>query len=131
MFTNISGRNLLKAFAAAMLVTTASVVGIGTAHAAGNVIHGAVLYQRCQQCHSIQDNHAGPRHKGVFGRVAGTQPGYDYSDSLRKSGIVWNEDTLDKWLTNPSGFVRGVNMFFHLPNPKDRADVIEFLKEKA
>jgi cytochrome c len=131
MFANISGRCFMKAFAAAMLVTTASVVGIGTAHAAGDVVRGAVLYQRCQQCHSIRDNHAGPRHKGVFGRVAGTQPGYNYSDALRKSGIVWNEGTLDKWLTNPAGFVRGVNMFFHLPNPKDRADVIEYLKEKA
>jgi cytochrome c len=131
MFANISGRNFMKAFVATVLSTTGSTVGIGNARAAGDPVRGAVLYQRCQQCHSIQDNHAGPRHKGVFGRVAGTQPGYDYSDALRKSGIVWNEHTLDKWLTNPPGFVRGVNMLFHLPNPKDRADVIEFLKEKA
>ena len=131
MFAKRISNSLTKACAATMLVAAISAVGIGTARAAGDVIRGAVLYQRCQQCHSIQDNHAGPRHKGVFGRVAGTQPGYAYSDALRKSGIVWNENTLDKWLTNPPGFVRGVNMFFHLPNPKDRADVIEFLKEKA
>jgi cytochrome c len=131
VFAHISGGNSMTALAAIILVAAVSAVGIGTAHAAGDVVHGAVLYQRCQQCHSIQDNHAGPRHKGVFGRVAGTQPGYAYSDALRKSGIVWNEDTLDKWLTNPPGLVPGVYMLFHLPNPKDRADVIEFLKEKA
>jgi cytochrome c len=131
MFPNRISNSLINALAATMLVTAVSAVGIGTAQAAGDVVRGAVLYQRCQQCHSIADNHAGPRHRGVFGRAAGTQPGYAYSDALRKSGVVWNEDTLDRWLTNPPGFVPGVNMLFHLTNPKDRADVIEFLKERA
>jgi cytochrome c len=101
------------------------------AFAAGNVAHGEVLYQRCQQCHSIEQNRVGPRHKGVFGRVAGTQPGYEYSMALKRSGIVWNEDTLDRWLTNPQTFIPGVSMFYQLGDPQDRADVIEFLKEKA
>jgi len=117
---------------------TICAVGVATAlttssaaFAAGDAAHGEVLYQRCQQCHSIEENRFGPRHKGVFGRVAGTQPGYAYSGALKRSGIVWNVDTLNRWLTNPQTFIPGVNMFYHLENPHDRADVIEFLKEKA
>jgi cytochrome c len=108
----------------------AAMTACGPVYAA-DAAHGEVLYQGCQDCHSIEDNGVGPRHKGVFGRVAGTQPGYSYSPALKQSGVVWNEETLDKWLTNPQGFIPGVKMFYHLARPEDRADVIEFLKEKA
>ena len=49
----------------------------------------------------------------------------------KHSGIVWDEETLDKWLTDPQAFVPGAKMFYHLDNPQDRADVIAFLKERA
>ena len=39
--------------------------------------------------------------------------------------------SLDKWLTDPQAFIPGSKMFYHLDNPKDRADVIAFLKERA
>ena len=45
--------------------------------------------------------------------------------------IVWNEETLDKWLTDPQAVAPGAKMFFHLDNPQDRADVIAYLKERA
>ena len=51
--------------------------------------------------------------------------------ACKNSGIVWNEATLDKWLTNPQGLVPGAKMFYHLADPADRADVIAFLREKA
>ena len=73
----------------------------------------------------------GPSHRGVFGRKAGSLPDYDYSDALKSANIVWNEETLDKWLTNPQSFVPGVKMFFHLDSAQDRADVIAYLKERA
>jgi len=96
-----------------------------------DVAHGEALYQGCQDCHSLHENGVGPRHEGVFGRLAGTQPGYSYSHALKQSGITWNETTLDKWLTNPQALVHGVKMFYRLASAQDRADVIEFLKEKA
>jgi cytochrome c len=119
---------LLARFAA---VGVALAVTTGGAHAAGDAIRGKALYEGCQDCHSMQENGVGPRHKGVFGRTAGTQPGYAYSNALKQSGVVWNETTLDKWLTNPQGFIPGVKMFYHLAKPQDRADVIEFLKDNA
>ena len=99
--------------------------------AAGDAERGEQLYEGCQDCHSLDNNDIGPRHRGVFGRKAGTVPGYDYSDALRNSGIVWNEETLDRWLTDPQAFVTGAKMFYHLPNAQDRADVIAFLRDKA
>ncbi|MGO9134969.1 MAG: c-type cytochrome [Methylovirgula sp.] len=112
-------------YLATMLLTT------GVAHAAGDATRGEQIYQSCQDCHSLDENEVGPKHRGVFGRDAGTVPGYNYSLALKNSKIVWNEMTLDQWLTDPQAFVPGSKMAFHLSSAKDRADVIEYLKEKA
>ena len=104
---------------------------VSAAKAAGDADHGEALYQGCQDCHSLDKNDVGPKHRGVFGRKAGSVADYEYSDAVRNSGVVWNETTLDKWLTDPQAFIPGAKMFYHLDNPKDRADVIAFLKERA
>jgi len=70
-------------------------------------------------------------HKGVVGRKAGSVPDYDYSPDLKNSGIVWTEDNLDKWLAGPQAMVAETKMFFDVPDPQDRADIIAFLKERA
>jgi cytochrome c len=93
--------------------------------------HGEALYEACQDCHSLDKNDVGPRHRGVFGRKAASLPDYDYSDALKSANITWNEETLDKWLTDPQAVAPGAKMFFHLENPQDRADVIAYLKERA
>lgn len=116
----------MKPFVLALMASLA----ISNAHAA-DVAHGEALYEGCQDCHSLDKNDVGPKHRGVFGRKAGSVPDYDYSDELKNSGLVWNETTLDKWLTNPQGLVPGAKMFYHLADPADRADVIAFLREKA
>jgi cytochrome c len=98
---------------------------------AGNAARGETLYEACQDCHSLDKNDVGPRHRGVFGRKAASLPDYDYSDALKSANIVWNEETLDRWLTDPQAVAPGAKMFFHLDNPQDRADVIAYLKERA
>ena len=109
-------------------------LAVGTAQAgeipAGDASRGETLYSaRCGACHSIEDNGAGPRHRGLIGRRAGTQSGFDYSEALRKSGIVWNETMLDRWLTDPSALVPGNKMVVQLaPEAADRADLIAYLK---
>jgi len=99
--------------------------------AAGDAAHGETVYQGCQDCHSLDSNDVGPRHRGVFGRKAGSLSDYSYSPALKASGLTWDEDTLEKWLTDPQKLVPGAKMFFHLDNAQDRADVIEYLKERA
>ena len=96
----------------------------------GDPVHGKTLYQACMGCHSLDEDDVGPRHRGVVGRVAGTVPGYAYSRALKSSHIVWDRDNLDRWLTSPQALVPGAKMFFAMPNPQDRADVIAYLAEQ-
>lgn len=93
---------------------------------------GKQLYESvCVGCHSMEENRAGPAHRGVFGRKAGLAAGYDYSPSVRRSKVVWNEKTLDRWLANPEGFIPGQKMGISVSAAKDRADLIEYLREES
>ena len=86
-----------------------------------------MVYERCGACHSPDVDRIGPHHRGVFGRQAGTVPGFDSSERLRQSRIVWDERTLDLWLTDPQALVPGAAMFFQLDDPAERADAIAYL----
>ena len=91
----------------------------------------AVFEKRCTGCHALNQNREGPRLLGVYGRTAGSVEGFDYSVSLRDSHIVWNDATLERWLTDTDGLVPGNNMDFHVAKPDERADVIRFLREQS
>lgn len=96
---------------------------------AQDAARGKMLYEsRCIACHSVDDNRVGPAHKGVFGRKVGSAKDYDYSDALRQSTTVWNERTLDAWLTNPEVAIPGQKMGFSVIEAPDRMDLIAFLR---
>jgi len=97
---------------------------------AADPAHGKVLYQACAACHSIDDNDIGPKHRGVVGRPAGSIEDYAYSAALKKSGLTWDEITLDRWLINPSALVPGTKMFFKIDDAQSRADIIAYLKQQ-
>jgi cytochrome c len=96
----------------------------------GDASHGKLLYQACAACHSIDENDIGPRHRGVVGRAAASVPDYAYSAALKRSGLTWDETTLDRWLTNPSALVPGTKMFFKIDDAQSRADIIAYLEEQ-
>jgi len=88
----------------------------------------------CRECHSFvkNDNRLGPSLYGVVGRKAGSVPGFAYSESLKDSGVVWDEPTLDKWITNPGAVIPGNNMaalFEGISDASVRAKIIAFLKQ--
>jgi cytochrome c len=113
-----------------VILATASVYAVtAPGKTVGNPGRGKTVYEVCMGCHSLDEDDVGPRHRGVVGRVAGSVPGYAYSPALKSSHIVWNQDTLDRWLTNPQALVPGAKMFFAMPNAQDRADVIAYLSE--
>ncbi|HEY8250069.1 MAG TPA: c-type cytochrome [Burkholderiales bacterium] len=90
---------------------------------------GKTLYEsRCIGCHSIDENRAGPAHRGVFGRRAGIVKGFDYSPALKSSRLTWNEKTLERWLTDPEAAIPGQKMGFPVSEAADRADIIEYLR---
>ncbi|HSM95086.1 MAG TPA: cytochrome c family protein [Rhizomicrobium sp.] len=98
----------------------------------GNASRGAEIYEaKCGACHSLDANRIGPRHRGVFGRKAGGVPGFAYTPALKNSGIVWNAQTLDKWLQGPVKMVPGTAMGFQLRDAQERADVIAYLKQQS
>jgi cytochrome c len=114
--------------ALASLATTVSF----TAAAAGDAQAGRSLYQaRCSACHSLDFNGVGPAHRGVFGRAAAQAKGYDYSDALKASHLVWNEESLDRWLADPEKTAPGQRMGVNVPNAQERADLIAYLKQAS
>ena len=95
----------------------------------GNAVNGKVLFEkRCTGCHSLDKNKEGPRLRGVYGRQAGSIPDFAYSDELKGSKIMWNGETLDRWLSNPEVMLPNTDMAFHVSNSQERADIIEFLR---
>ena len=103
--------------------------GGAVAYAEGDPAKGAQVYHRCQGCHSIDRNRIGPMHKGLFGRPAGSVPGFDYSAAMKNSGIVWTAATLDLFLQGPRQMVPGTKMtFVGVPKAQDRADLIAYLE---
>ena len=117
---------LLTCIAALYLVVLQS------AGAAPPEVRGQSLYQRlCVSCHSIEYNGIGPAHRGVFNRKAGSAADYEYSAALKASKVIWNEKTLDRWLSNPEKFIPGQKMGFLVASPQDRADLIAYLKHAA
>ena len=100
------------------------------AMAAGDANAGRALYQaRCTACHSLDYNGVGPAHRGVFGRATAQAPGFAYSDALKSSHQVWNEDSLDRWLADPERFAPGQRMGFSVAEARDRSDLIAYLKQ--
>jgi len=97
---------------------------------AGDPAAGRTAFEkRCTGCHALDHEKVGPRLAGVVGRKAGAIPNFDYSDALKKSGVVWNEEILDKWLTDPDSVVPDADMTFRLNDATERAAIIAYLKE--
>ena len=100
--------------------------------AAGDPAAGEALYSRCLACHSLEVNRTGPRHCGLFGRHAGSVPGFDYSPAMKRSKLVWDEKTLDRFLAHPLKAVPGTTMTYAgIPDVKERADLIAYLKQQS
>jgi cytochrome c len=100
----------------------------------GDATRGRELYtQECAACHSLSaSTENAPMHCGLFGRKAGTVPGFPYSEAMRSSGWVWDEKTLDEFLTAPYLTLPGTIMGFPgFSQETDRRDVIAYLKEAS
>jgi cytochrome c len=122
----------VKTLTAAACVALAAQAFPAAAADAANAARGKQLYEtRCVACHSLDENRVGPAHRGVFGRKAGSAPGYDYSAAVKKSKMIWNEKSLDAWLQNPEKAIPGQKMGFTVPEVQDRRDLVEFLKSES
>ena len=102
------------------------------AMAQGDAAAGATAFVRCRACHLFDAtgrHRVGPNLAGVFGRSAGTIEDFPrYTDLMKTSGIVWDETTLNTWLSDPGEMVEGTTMKMIITDDTMRANIIAFLK---
>lgn len=99
----------------------------------GNQTRGERDFRACAPCHSLEPdrNMTGPSLANLWGRKAGSLSSFErYSGALKASGIIWDDPSLNAWLTNPQQMVPGNDMPFEgIEDPGVRADLLTFLKE--
>jgi cytochrome c len=102
---------------------------VGTACIAESNSGQQAFEKRCGGCHGIDAAREGPALRGVFGRAAGKQPNFPYSDELRAARFTWGKAELDQWLTDPESVVPGTDMAFRLTDKAEREKIISYLQQ--
>ena len=100
---------------------------------AADPVKGKKVFKKCVACHSLQEgkNKMGPPLNNLLGRKAGSLDGYKYSKAMKNSDVVWDEESLDKFITKPRKFIPKTKMSFRGIKKKSlRDDLISFLKNK-
>jgi cytochrome c len=85
--------------------------------------------KRCTGCHALEKVKLGPPLRGVYGRKAGKDPQFTYSDAVKNASVTWDESTLDRWLNDTESVIPDNDMSFRLNDPAERANIIAYLKQ--
>jgi cytochrome c len=115
------------------LASAALLVILGSGAAAQE--SGEAMLQKCKICHTLDAggrSTVGPNLHGLFGRKAGTTPGFQFSAAMTNSGIVWDDETLAKFLRDPKNSIPGNRMaFVGIGDDTVLSDLIARLKQAA
>jgi cytochrome c len=113
---------------AALLVTL--LLG-SVARADGDAARGQAKFGDCAACHKLEAgaNNVGPSLHGIFTRKAGEIADFRYSPAMKRSGISWTPETLDKFISDPQAMVPANRMpYAGMAGASDRADLIAYLE---
>src|ERR1700754_1537254 len=92
----------------------------------------ALFQQQCTVCHTAEPNDnggaQGPSLQGVFGRKAGSDPSFTYTQALRDAKVTWNEGSLKRFLAAPGEMVPGTAMAVAITDPTQRSNLVAYLK---
>jgi cytochrome c2 len=105
---------------------------IGSAHAEGDAVRGEAQFKECAACHKLAAgaNEVGPSLHGIFSRKAGELTDFRYSPAMKRSGVSWTPEALDKYLADPQAFIPANRMpYAGMSNAADRADLIAYLQK--
>jgi cytochrome c len=120
--------------ARAALAVSMTLLLAGAARADGDAARGEAKFQDCAACHKLDAgaNNVGPSLHGIFTRKAGELSDFRYSPALKRSGITWTPETLDKFITDPQALVPANRMpYAGIANASDRADLIAYLSKAS
>jgi len=100
--------------------------------AAGDAARGKLLFKSCASCHQIGPYASagyGPQLNGIIGRKAGATLDFKYSEAMKKSAIVWNEESLAAFMRAPDAVVPGTKMrFWGIKDEQQIADLLAYLR---
>jgi len=119
------------------IVSVAAILAASNALAQDDLVKkGEVVYKKCAACHAVGEgakNRVGPEQNNIFGRVAGTEPDFNYSPAMKaagEAGLVWTEKSLSEYLKAPRDYVPKTKMIFPgLKKQEDIDAVIAYLKQ--
>jgi cytochrome c2 len=122
----------VRMFTAPMVLI--AIVAAARAADPGDAAAGKAFFsQTCMQCHTADVNEGGgeigPSLIGLIGRPAGVGDSrFVYSPALKDSKLVWNPQSLDRFLTDPATAVPGTTMPIPVPAKKDRDNLIAYFQ---
>jgi cytochrome c len=102
------------------------------ARADGDAARGEKKFGDCTACHKLEAgaNNVGPSLHGIFTRKAGELADFRYSPAMKRSGITWSPETLDKFIADPQAMVPANRMpYAGIADAGDRADLIAYLQK--
>lgn len=121
--------NLVKRTTITMLAGAVCAT-MGVTGAATDAGRGRDAFEkRCTGCHALDKIKVGPRLRGVYGRQAGKDMDFTYSDAVKSASVTWDESTLERWLTDTESVIPGNDMSFRLNNADERENIIAYLKQ--
>ena len=128
------GRGIILIFWTIFFCAIITGVSMGVSSVfAGDVDAGKKVFRKCNVCHTLEEGckrKIGPNLFGIMGRASGTVEGFKYSKAMLKSGLTWDDATLDKYLTKPKKLVPKTKMrFAGLKKKSQREDLIAYLKK--
>lgn len=119
------------ALARALAPMFALAVASSASCAAGNIEAGRAAFAKCASCHQVGPSARGgfgPQLNNIVGRTAGSTADFNYSSAMKKSGIVWSDQTLAAFLKAPNDVVPGNKMrFYGIGDAQQISDLLAYL----
>jgi len=120
----------LKLRTALTILTGVVCTTIAMAASAKDLDRGRETFEkRCTGCHALDKIKVGPPLRGVYGRNAGKDAQFTYSDAVKAASVTWDESTLDRWLTDTESVIPDNDMSFRLNDTSERTSIIAYLRQ--
>lgn len=104
----------------------------------GDIMNGSRIFMKnCMSCHSLEKNNKGNKTTGpalgmIYGRKAGADAYFEYSQGLLNAQFQWSERKLFDFLKGPKKMFEDIRCEIPdggIENVEERTDLIRFLKK--